>query len=383
MRAGIAYNLVRFPGFAALMLCGAGCLLVRGVAAQEGGTQQTTTCGQTRSVLVRFLDGKPAPVVKVTLASLRSEASPEMGGPELYAAGAAGAAGGPTGPTAQSSPTEGGQAVTVSPLRPPDLGCRPVVTGTLTALTNPQGRVRFDQLGDGAWVVQFEGEVAYSGRSAYIVPVSVQGLFPQGRTRAGGGFIEQVTSLNEEGGPNPEPVSELATPGAGHERSGGTSRYVLEFSAQYEGWLPGLDLVTADNSPPVPLAEVTPPAMATPAISAVSAITSAGATPAVGQERNAESPANGTAQESSFDMASVSVEEASGSDQPALQTAGQKSGAPWFNAWLAVAGLTLGGVGAIVWAKRRSAATDSTSSTELRDTRGTLERRPSRDRGRG
>src|SRR5437016_6158494 len=98
MRTGIEYNLMRVLTYAALMLCGSGFLFARGVAAQaqEGGTQGSATCGQTRSVLMRFLDGKPASGVEVSFAA----ASPDMGGPELYVAG------GVTGSTGQSAPTE-------------------------------------------------------------------------------------------------------------------------------------------------------------------------------------------------------------------------------------------------------------------------------------
>jgi hypothetical protein len=322
-------------------------LHVQGVAAQtqtpatiqaqpqepEGGSQQSATCGQTRSVLVRFLDGRPVPGVEVTLIA----ASQYMGGPELNVTG---------------DLTSGdGQQVVVSPLATPHpetdtvtgmkVECRPVITGTLTAITDPQGLVHFDLLGEGAWVLHFDGEVSHDGHTAYVVPAPIQGLFPQGRTRAGGGFIEQITSLNEEGGPNARLVQPDAEPA--------TSRYLLGFSQEYGGWLPGLDLASADNVPPVPLAAVT----------VTSGVRVATVTPVTTEQ----SFTNNATQDSSFDATNAKgADLVPGANQSAPQLAGQASGtssggsgsgvSEFDLTWAVVLGLVLGGVVAIVWARR-------------------------------
>src|SRR5213078_4546319 len=108
---------------------------------------------------------------------------------------------------------------------------------------------RFEGLGEGTWTVRFEGPVIRGGQTVSLVPVAVQGRAPYGRSREGGGFMERVDAMSEEGGPNPEPVQ----PGVGPT----TSRYLLQFSGEYGGWLPGLDM-SDDGAPPVPLADVTP-----------------------------------------------------------------------------------------------------------------------------
>lgn len=231
-------------------------------SAQEVHVQPSPECGQTRWVLVRFLNGKPAAGIIVDLTA----ALADMGGPQLYATG-----GSLRSLPGQSAPIgESDQGIAVAPQ--PTLGmagCKPVISGTLTAITDLQGRARFDRLGEGVWVALFEGEVTHAGHTASIVPASIQGLFPYGRTRGGGGFLEQVTALNEEGGSNPGlgPVQAGAGPT--------TSRYVLEFSAIYGGWLPSLDLAdmaevadvkdvateevsSGQDAPPVPLERVTP-----------------------------------------------------------------------------------------------------------------------------
>ena len=279
---------------------------------------QVPPCGQSRSVLVRFIDGKPAQDIKVILTA----ASSAMGGPELYVMG------GETDRPGTPDATD-----VVSPLSTPDPNCTAVITGTLTATTDQRGMVRFDGLGEGMWLLRFEGEVTHERQIASVVPASVQGLFPQGRTRGGGGFVEQVSALNEEGGPNGQPVQ----PGVGST----TSRYVLEFSAEQGGWLPGLDLADADDAPPIPLARVTTVASMTPGI--------------MSQESKGEIGTDGNTQESAFDASSAEVVPGSGQrpSQATVQT--NQNNTQHFSVWwIVVLGLTVGGLVAIAWARRRT-----------------------------
>ncbi len=180
---------------AVLLLCAGTLLQAHGVAAQDYSSLRSENdgCGQTRMVLVRFADGQPAPGVTLTV-SARDAAT---GGPELY--------------VPVSSSMDGHQDMVEPPLAPPGTRCSPVITGTLTAKTDRSGLARFNRLGEGNWMLRFDGEVTRSGKTASVVPASVQGLFPFGRTREGGGFVERVDALNEHGGPNPE----LVQPGTG------------------------------------------------------------------------------------------------------------------------------------------------------------------------
>ncbi|MBF6611601.1 MAG: hypothetical protein IVW55_00550 [Chloroflexi bacterium] len=302
-----------------MTLCVSGLMFAQGAAAQAGGSQHSpegAMCGQSRSVLLRFLDGRAAMGVKVVLTA----ASPAMGGPELYVAGRE---------TNQFGPSAG-QGGGVAPMSTPEVDCTPIVTGTLKATTDQRGLVRFDQLGEGTWILQFEGEVTHQQDTASVVPASLQGLYPQGRTREGGGFVEQVTALNEEGGPSQQPVQ----PGAGPT----TSRYVLEFSSGQGGWLPGIDLAAANDAPPIPLASITVGAVGTPSV-----------------VRQASSDGSGTGdstQESTFDASGAYV--VPGSDQQPSQRTVQTSTHLISAWWVAVAGLVIGGLVAIAWATRRT-----------------------------
>lgn len=294
-------------------------------------------CGESRSVLVRFPDGKPAPGLKVVLTA----ASPLMGGPTLYAEDS-------TGDGFGDSTTADPRDVGVSTISTPGTNCTPVVTGTLTSITDKRGLTRFDLLGEGIWVLHFEGEVTRTdeGQTAPVVAASVQGRFPEGRTRGGGGFIEQVMVLNEEGGPNRQPVE----PGVG----GTTSRYLLAFSAGQGGWLPGLDLAAEDAAPPIPLAGVTPATTTTKAtIAAITpepssgTITPGSMTPALDASnrrvvpRSGQQPQRVTSGEYSGDASQATV-------QDDTMRSGGLSGA-W---WAAVLGVTVGGVVAAAWSKR-------------------------------
>ena len=310
-------------------MCLGGFLLAQGASAQDSGLPPGPVCGDTRSMLVRFLDAKPVPGVRLTLTA----APPEMGGPELYLAGELA---GPSTPDVPKGDEES-EEVVVSPLPPTDTGCRPVVTGTLSMVTDPEGRARFHHLGEGTWILRFEGEVTRERRTAAIVPTSTQGLFPHGRTRDGGGFIERVDTLNEHGGPNPEPVPPVAGPT--------TSRYVLSFSPEHDAWLPGLDLAPDDDAPPAPLAAVTPVATYTDATPETSAVP---------PDADEHSSTNG-AQESAFDGsdAQVVLEEGQPAVPPTMQ---DDNRVRWLNGWwVPVVALTLGGLLVIMWARRRTA----------------------------
>ncbi len=324
-----------------LYVCG--LLFAQGARAQQSGLPLHSVCGQTRSVLVRFLDARPASGVKVLLTA----ASPDMGGPELYVKAS---------PPAPPAPG-GGQTVVISPLSTPDMNCTSVITGTLTASTDQRGLARFDRLGEGAWLLYFEGEVTYEGLVAPIVPASIQGRFPQGRTRAGGGFIEQVTPLNEEGGPTGQPVQSGTGPT--------TSRYLLAFSAGQGVWLPGLDLAAADDEPPVPLAGMTPVEPVAPMTTPVPetpTMPSAVVTQGVSQSSRAGNGTNSSAQESTFDASSAEV--VPGSSQLAPQSTGPKDNTHQFSAWwAAVLGLTVGGVAVLMWARRHASERNGAADT--------------------
>lgn len=315
--------------FMLLLLCASTLLLTQHVAAKDEISPQSDGCGQSRLVLVRFLNGEPVSGVRVIF----SAAPPAMGGPELYKADRS---------SSQSTAIDDSRDIVVSPLLTPAIGCTPVITGTLTMVTDASGQARFDWLGEGTWIVQFEGVTTHGGRTASVVPASVQGLFPYGRTREGGGFFERVDALNEHGGPNPEPVSELATPGTGLT----TSRYVLHFSAEHYGWLPGLDLAAEDGTRPVPLAGVTP-------VTATLDSEDAGTGPGTDGGGNLDNPTSDTADEFVFDPGAVEV--VSAQDKAPTQPDGQPEGTRLFNVWWAVLlVLWVSALAAIVWGKRRA-----------------------------
>ncbi len=304
----------------------------RGVGSQRAAT--SATCGQSRSVLVRFIDGQPALGVKVTL----DADSAAMGGAALYVMGVG----------TNQAVINDGKDRGASPLSTPNPHCTPIITGTLTATTDQRGLVRFGGLGEGMWRLRFGGEVTHERQTASVVPAPVQGLFPQGRTRGGGGFVEQVTPLNEEGGPNGQPVQ----PGVGPT----TSRYVLEFSVEQAGWLPGLDLAAADYAPPIPLASGTTVASVTPGI--------------MSQESKGETSIDGDTQEFVFDASSAEV--VPGSDQQSSQASVQtnQNNMQRFSAWwIVVLGLTVGGLVAIGWARRRTTAAGADEQELIGDQR--------------
>jgi hypothetical protein len=258
-----------------LLLCAPAFLLAERGAAQAANTAVDSGCGQSRLVLVRFEDGRPVPGVKVTL----SAASPAMGGPEIY--------------RSQSPDGDPDAGIVPPPVNPtPQSECTPVITGTLASVTDQSGLARFERLGEGTWMLRFSGEVSSAGRTAPIVPAPIQGLFPYGRTREGGGFVESVDALNEHGGPNPEPVQ----PGVGPT----TSRYLLHYSAEHGGWLPGLDLAAADDLLPAPLAQVT--SVTTPELDVVDGRSRSTADAGAGADTETD-----RAGESSFDPSRVEV----------------------------------------------------------------------------
>ena len=233
-----------------------GCLLVvlaiphLAVARDNLPAPVATACGSTRFVKVRFQDGSPVPLLRLVLtapatatasaSATTDNADSLLGSHETFVA---------------STPEQGNLAHTFPWTPTPDLDepepeCHPVSTGTLAAVTNADGVARFEGLGDGNWLLRFEGTLAYGTQTASVVPAIMQGLYPYGRTRYGGGFTEMVNPLNEEGAPDSEPVE----PGTGAT----TSRYVLQFSGERSVWLPSLDLATDDNEAPLPLADLSP-----------------------------------------------------------------------------------------------------------------------------
>lgn len=307
-----------------LLLCACASLPAELVAAQEATPPPDSACGQSRLVLVRFTDGQPAPGVTLTL----SAASAAMGGPELYSS---------QGSSVLQTDVRGGQDAPVSPLATPGSECTPVITATLTVTTDGSGLARFDRLGEGNWILSFEGEVRRASKVATIVPPSVQGLFPYGRTREGGGFVERFDALNEHGGPNPEPVQ----PGTGPT----TSRYVLGFSAEHGGWLPVIDLADEDDAPPVPLSAVSLVITVTPEAGPL------GGTPISGNTDYQQRDSDG---ESSFDPSAV--EEAYRWDEGPARPGQQPHRTDLFTVWWAVALVLAVGALAVVWRVRRNVA---------------------------
>jgi hypothetical protein len=310
-------------------------LLASQPAAARGPSQshKGDACGQTRFVLVRFLDESPVPGVSVLLSAVPAS----MGGPELYKADASDA---PDTPGARDQLAEAEDhpeslmPVTLTPGRT----CDPVITGTLVAETNAKGLARFDNLREGTWVLRFEGTITRGHKTASVVPAAVQGRSPYGRTREGGGFTEQVDALNEEGGPNPEPIQPSV--------AASTSRYLLQFSTEYAGWLPGLDMASEDEVQPVPLADVT-----------------------LVQEAEKGSS------ESTFDSSSVAL--VPPQDLP-FSEGGQPHGEQPFSLWLAtVLGLALGGSVALAcgkwdrWGRRRVGEGDNWVKRGPRGAKGT------------
>lgn len=314
--------LVSIAGLLLLYACAS--LLTESVAAEEGTPRPASACGQSRLLLVRFADGQPAPGVRVTL----SAASAAMGGPELYR---------PQGSGGPQTDVRDDQDAPVSPLATPGSECSPVITGTLTVTTDGSGLARFSGSGEGNWILRLDGEVARAGKVASIVPASVQGLFPYGRTREGGGFVERVDALNEHGGPNPGPVQ----PGTGPT----TSRYVLHFSAEHGGWLPVIDLAAEDDAPTVPLSAVSLVTTVTPEAGPL------GGTPISGNTDYQQRDSDG---ESSFDPSAV--EEAYRWDEGPARPGQQPAGTDLFTVWWAVALVLAVGALAVVWRVRRNVA---------------------------
>lgn len=297
-----------------LLLLGASAFLLAGHAgAEEATPPPDDACAQTRLVLVRSVDGQPAPGVRVTLSAV----SPEMGGPGIYSS---------QGSIAPKTESRDDQDAPVSPLATPGIECTPVITGTLTATTDRSGLAQFSRLGEGNWMLRFDGEVARGSEIASVVSASIQGLFPFGRTREGGGFVERVDALNEHAPasliPNPEPVQ----PGTGAT----TSRYVLQYSAEHGGWLPGIDLAAGDDAPPVPLAAVAP------------------------VSGDPDGQQSDSAAESSFDPSAV--EEASRWDQATAQPAQQPESTDLSTVWWVVALVLAGGALPVMWRMRRYVA---------------------------
>ena len=307
-----------------LLLCACASLPAMLVAAEEVTPPLVGACGQTRLVLVRFADGQPAPGVRVTL----SGASAEMGGPELY---------GPQGSSAPQAEARDEQDAPVSPIATPGSECSPVIGGTLTVTTDRSGLARFSGLGEGNWMLRFEGEVARAREVASVVPASVQGLFPYGRTREGGGFVERVDALNEHGGPNPEPVQAGTGPT--------TSRYVLHFSMEHGGWLPVTDLAAEDDAPPVPLAAVSLVTTVTPGAGPL------GGTPI---SANTDNQQGDSSAESSFEPTSVQV--ASRRDEAPARPGQHPAGTDLPATWWAVALVLAVGALLVIWRMRRYVA---------------------------
>lgn len=325
-----------------LLLRASARLMTQHVAAQAEISPQSGGCGQTRLVLVRFLNGEPVPGVRVILTAV----SPAMGGPELYKTDRSGS---------QSTAIDDSRDIVVPPLLTPASACTPVITGTLTVATDASGQARFDRLGEGTWMVRFEGQVKLADQTASIAPASAQGPFPYGRTRDGGGFIERVDALNEHGGPNPEPVQ----PGTGLT----TSRYVLHFSAEQGGWLPGLDLAAEDGMRPVPLARVTP-------VTTTLDSEDAGTGPGTDRGGNLDNPTSDTADEFAFDPSAVEV--VTPQDQAPTQPDGQPEGTRLFNVWWAIfLVLAVSALAAIVWGKKRASIAHITERAPVEERRRT------------
>lgn len=213
------------------------------------GAVPETDCGSTRLVKVRFPDGSPVPGLQVALA--RSVFSVDHGSDTSSSTGEAP----PGSATEQSAPFSLlTLTLTVAPTWDvPQSDCMSASEGSVRGLTNADGIAGFAGLAEGSWMLHFEGTVSrggQAGRAMPVTPASLQGMYPYGRTRSGGGFVELVSPLNEEGYPNGAPVS----PSTGDS----TSRYVLQLNKEGTAWMPGLDLATGDEEGPLPLAEVTP-----------------------------------------------------------------------------------------------------------------------------
>jgi hypothetical protein len=333
---------------AVLLLCASTLLLTQEVAAQVAvqadisPRSDSDGCGQVRVVLVRFADGQPAPGVTLTM-SARDTAA---GGPELYA------------PVSSGIGVDGDQDVVEPPLTPPSTRCSPVITGTLTATTDRSGLARFSGLGEGNWMLRFDGRVTRSGKTAAVVPSPVQGLFPYGRTREGGGFVERVDALNEHGGPNPAPVQ----PGTGPT----TSRYVLHFSVEHNGWLPGIDLATVDGAPPIPLAAVTPTSAGTPEPTPDGG-TPGGAMPVSGDVEPQQSNSPG---EFAFDRSCAGG--VPSRDQAPAEPGGQPGAVRTLNLWWTVVLIVLIAALSILvlmWARRRARVISPVDRQHMNDGR--------------
>jgi hypothetical protein len=234
----------------------------------------------------------------------------------------------------------------LSPLPTTGAGCTPASTGTLTAPTDRAGLARFSGLGEGNWMLRFQGQVTHAGKTARLVPLSIQGLFPYGRTRRGGAFVERVDALSEHAPasliPNPEPVE----PGTGPT----TSRYVLLFAAEHGGWIPGVDLAPDDDAPPAPLALVAPVRQVTEVTTLTPEAPQAGGKPASGGFE--QQPSNKPGE---FTFSSPELEVVSPPDQATAELDGQpgdgRSGSLWRAALLILA---LGAPILLALARRRA-----------------------------
>jgi len=315
-----------------------------------------TTCGSVRFVKVRFQDGSPVPFLRLVLtapatttASVSAntdDADRLLGSPETFAA---------------STPEQGNLAHTF-PLTPtPDLDepeseCHPVSTGTLVAVTNADGLARFEGLRDGNWLLRFEGTLAYGTQTASVVPAIMQGLYPYGRTRYGGGFIEMVNPLNEEGASDSAPVE----PGTGAT----TSRYVLQFSGESSAWLPGLDLATDDNEAPLPLAEVSPVSSSMLSDFQYSMYGTPDTPDTPDTSVATPAPAGGSSPSPVFAEGAQSLR----TTQPAQARQGRTSNLTWVAllVWPVVFGLALGGVAAFLRGARSSSESLSSGDDETR-----------------
>lgn len=226
--------------FIALFTTLPGCIASSHAVSQA---RDRTTCGETRLLQVRFLDGSPVSHIRVVLIP----ASEAMGGPEAFPQNS-------SGDSTEENMSEQSAHYHAGPVNiaslTPETACSPVFTGPLITVTDAQGFARFERLSAGNWVLHFEGTIAHGGHNAPLISSSIQGRYPYGRSRNGGGFIERVDPFNEDGGSDAQPI--------GSSTGATTSRYLLLFSEKDHVWLPGLDLTSADEEAPQPLADVTP-----------------------------------------------------------------------------------------------------------------------------
>jgi hypothetical protein len=187
-------------------------------------SEGSSDCGLTRTIRVRTPDGAAAAGVIV-----RVEAYPaSSGGPEMY------------GERAVGCPAD----------------ARPVLTGTLTARTDPAGQARFERLGRGLWILWMEGEAG----SLTVVQREAQGIPPYGTNPAGGGQIELLDPFNEHvSGLAGENLSGVPAEPVAPVQLSSTSSYVLLASSS--GWQPTLDLAEGDD-PPLPLSSLPVPTAA-------------------------------------------------------------------------------------------------------------------------